>query len=346
MPARDRLPALRLGALALITLFTFAACSGDQPTEPNITGVELAKGGNGGGGKGPKVNQTDPPEAPQDTTLDVLILGSGFDETAEVTFTLDGTVTDSVRTNSTAFENSRRLRANITIAADAIVDLYDVEVFLSGPGKKGIGANLFAVVEKGKPVDQTVSLTATVADAAAEGVSSDLMGDYVDGQENVLVILQSLSGNLSFDTEDDDQGAEIRALCLNFGGHEGAPVDGCRTRAAIRNAKVRNGAGDPIQGGLRGMPVGEPATAQGGLFWGGQESGASFQYKLAYGIDCEQNVVSGNRMTLSHPDADTWIVSGQTAILCAFQATGKRTGLPVNRGTLDMPFMITLTRNP
>jgi hypothetical protein len=190
---------VRIGSVVLIGMVGVLACVDQQTTGPTVTGVELAKGG--GGGPGPKVNEVDPPSAPQDTTLDVRVLGSGFDETAVVTFTLDGVPTDSVRTISTTFVSSKEVIANITIATDAVVDLYDAEVFLSGPGKKGIGANLFAVTEKGgKPADP-VEMSVVIPTEVRPGVSNMLLGDglntgeYVGGQCGVKALLSFLSGD-------------------------------------------------------------------------------------------------------------------------------------------------------
>jgi hypothetical protein len=156
---------------------------GDRPTQPQVGGVSLAKGGKGGGG--PKVSETDPDSASQDTTLDVRVLGSGFEPGAVATFLLDGAATDSVRTNSTRFVGARELVANITIAVDAIIDLYDVEVLLAGPGRRGIGADLFAVVEKGSPFADNPEdrpITIEFRDDAVYNIRSDTRGIYVDGE--------------------------------------------------------------------------------------------------------------------------------------------------------------------
>jgi hypothetical protein len=125
------------------------ACTDGQPT---ATGVEPPLLGRGGGGK-PQVDATDPSEAPQDTTLEVRVLGSGFDDGSEARMLLAGQATEKVRTNSTRFESETELVANITIAIDAEVALYDVEVTTSRR-RKGIGTELFAVKEKGKPGEE------------------------------------------------------------------------------------------------------------------------------------------------------------------------------------------------
>ncbi|HET6363064.1 MAG TPA: hypothetical protein VFH11_13570 [Gemmatimonadota bacterium] len=92
----------------------------------------------------PTVTATVPNTAPQDTTLDVQVSGSGFDRGSRVDLALDGVVSSSMKTNSTRFVNKTRLVANITIAADAEVALYDV-IVTTTKGKRGIGIELFAV---------------------------------------------------------------------------------------------------------------------------------------------------------------------------------------------------------
>ena len=138
--------ALAVGAAA----FWSMACSSDAPTSVEGVDIRAAKGGGGGkpGGGGPlgdpTVKSTDPASAPQDITLDVRVLGSGFDDGSVVTFQLDGVEIPDVVTNSTRFMSSKELVANITIAADATTDFYDIEV-TTFRGKRGVGIELFEV---------------------------------------------------------------------------------------------------------------------------------------------------------------------------------------------------------
>ena len=85
-----------------------------------------------------------PSNAAPDTTLDVQVLGSGFDRGSRVTFERGGVADPKLRVNSTQYRKSTELVANVTIAADAEVVSYDVAVTTS-KGKKGIGTELFAV---------------------------------------------------------------------------------------------------------------------------------------------------------------------------------------------------------
>jgi hypothetical protein len=120
------------GSLALSS-----ACS-DSMTGPARDPV-LAKAGSS-----PTVTSTSPSGARQDTTLDVHVLGSGFDRGSKVEFVRDGVVDPKLHVNATSFRNSGELVANVTVATDAETVPYDVGVTTS-TGKKGIGTELFVV---------------------------------------------------------------------------------------------------------------------------------------------------------------------------------------------------------
>jgi hypothetical protein len=121
------------------------------------------------------VTSTLPSEAPQDTTLDVAINGSGFDAGSHASFELQGVVDDRVHVNSTHYVKSTQVVANVTIALDAIVSQYDVAVTTSS-GKKGIGTDAFTVTPHN-------ALPAWTIDATQSGnFAGDGRGDYVSGQ--------------------------------------------------------------------------------------------------------------------------------------------------------------------
>lgn len=152
--------------ITVMAMLAMTGCQDQTPTDPTVTGIALKPGG--GGGKGPKVESTDPTSAPQETTLDVQVFGSSFDDGSEVTFTIDGTPSDLVQTNSTTFVSDKQLTANITIDLNAIEELYDVEV-LSFRGRKGIGADLFSVTKKGGPGVKTYTIN-----DLGEGFAADI----------------------------------------------------------------------------------------------------------------------------------------------------------------------------
>ena len=178
-------------SLVAIAMSVVVAGCTDAPTTTAVDGIQMAQGG----GKGPTVTKTDPPGAPQGTTLDVRVLGNGFEEGSNVELLLAGQATEKLKTNTVRFVSRRELVANITIDSDADIALYDVQVIGPG-GKKGIGTELFAVQEKGnnesgkfevtsfevfrKMITDPVGLTGDPAiDAAVaekEGVPSDYFG--------------------------------------------------------------------------------------------------------------------------------------------------------------------------
>jgi uncharacterized membrane protein len=146
-----------------------AACAGENPASP--VDPDLAKGGATGT---PSVASTDPPAASRDTTLDVRVLGSGFDDGSRAEFALNGLVDPAkIQTNTTRFVSTGELVANITIAKDATVDLYDVIVTTRG-GKKGIGAEKFfvsAAIDLGTLGGSTASTYAVNSFGAIAGAS-------------------------------------------------------------------------------------------------------------------------------------------------------------------------------
>jgi probable HAF family extracellular repeat protein len=91
------------------------------------------------------VTSASPAFGDQGTTVNVHVLGSGFTADAKASWLLHG-VADSVHvyTNSTRFVSSTELIANITIASDAQLSFWDVQVALAG-GKNGVGSEAFEV---------------------------------------------------------------------------------------------------------------------------------------------------------------------------------------------------------
>jgi hypothetical protein len=98
------------------------------------------------------VGSVRPDSATQDTTLDVVINGSGFVTGTLATWKF-GAVEDplQVRTNSTRFVNSRQLVANITISGSASIGKWDIVVTAAGK-KGGIGTEMFAIKTNSKPL--------------------------------------------------------------------------------------------------------------------------------------------------------------------------------------------------
>lgn len=134
----------RQRCLLLLGFLMLSACTDSAPPSgPSPSGIAMAVGGGGG----PRVKSTVPDSATIDTTLNVRVLGGGFDVGSRADWALKGVVTDKIVTNSTQFVSSSELLANITIARNAEIARYDVIVTTS-TGKGGIGTELFLVTLK------------------------------------------------------------------------------------------------------------------------------------------------------------------------------------------------------
>jgi probable HAF family extracellular repeat protein len=95
------------------------------------------------------VATADPLGAPRTTTLNVRVLGSGYDDGSRAVWALDGDTslaTTKIRTNSTAFVSDTELVANITIEPDAPLAVYDIAIETL-TGKKGLGLERFAATD-------------------------------------------------------------------------------------------------------------------------------------------------------------------------------------------------------
>lgn len=136
---RTYLVALGIAAAAL-------ACAEDTVIGPDLATVQAARVSS----SDPTVTKTDPDTGFRNTTIEVRVFGSGFDQGSKAVWALDGDTAFAkthVKTNSTKYVSSKELRANISIGSDAPIDSYDV-VVLTTNGKKGIGIELFVVSYK------------------------------------------------------------------------------------------------------------------------------------------------------------------------------------------------------
>ena len=131
-------PAALAGALLFV-----GACGRDSVTTPRERATSPAHYGKTSAAL--SVTSASPPFGDQGATVDVHVYGTGFTSDAKATWLLHG-VADSlhVRTNRTTFVSSTELVANVTIAGDATLAFWDVQVALAG-GKNGVGSELFEV---------------------------------------------------------------------------------------------------------------------------------------------------------------------------------------------------------
>lgn len=100
-----------------------------------------------------QVTSTNPAAAPQGTTnINVTISGSGFKRGAKAQWFVTGTTNPGgVTVNSTSFNGSSSVTANITIASGATLSGFDVLV-TNTDGRTGKGTDLFTVTQQGTPL--------------------------------------------------------------------------------------------------------------------------------------------------------------------------------------------------
>src|ERR1035437_3466651 len=93
-----------------------------------------------------QVTSAVPNNAAQGTVnLDVVVKGNGFKKGAVAQWFVSGTTNPGgVTVNSTAFNSSNQVTANITVAADAVISGFDI-VVKNSDGRTGKGTELFAV---------------------------------------------------------------------------------------------------------------------------------------------------------------------------------------------------------
>lgn len=130
-------PSLRFGLVATFVTLCLA--------------VLLALGGYDSNAQGQvQVTAADPVSGEQGTvSLNVKVTGKGFKNGAQAKWFVTGTTNPGgVTVNSTTFVSSQELNANITVADDAVVANFDIQV-QNSDGRGGKGTELFAVTPKG-----------------------------------------------------------------------------------------------------------------------------------------------------------------------------------------------------
>lgn len=321
------------------------AC-GETSTQPTIDSIVI-QAAQGDGGSGPKVNSTLPTGAPQGTEqLKVMVFGSGFDETSTVEFLLNRKSTNDIKTNSTKFVNDNEVVADITIAAGAAVDLFDVEVTLAATGggrKRGIGIELFEVTGTTQECQIGFNLTFVDTKYSTSPVQSDIIdmiGTYENGVDKVQVGTGSGPG-FRFDTNGNQKlegKNDKRLVTLNFPSHD--VENELFTFAGQNVARGIDLRFDKSDGGLNLCALNGPPTVPMTLRFAVPDTKDG--YILRYGgttvtgVDCGVDEVTVTR-TGTEP-AEWVLASGPTACL-----------LPTHgaiMAVVAMPFAFTITAQP
>jgi probable HAF family extracellular repeat protein len=137
MTTRSPSFARAIGAISLTAaLLTTSCAESDDLMAPSL---EAAKAG-----AGPKVASVVPDSSERGVRINLTVNGSGFDQGSTMTLERQGVPAAGITTNATTYVSSRKLIADVTIAAAADTGKYDVAVTTSG-GRKGVGIELFEV---------------------------------------------------------------------------------------------------------------------------------------------------------------------------------------------------------
>jgi hypothetical protein len=231
-------------ATAVLALGVMSCGSQDPMSAPS-----LARGGGSTGAKGPTVSATNPRFAARGVTLNVQVTGSGFSPGDRAVWALKGDTTFAVtriKVNSTTYVSATQLTANVTLGADAQVDLYDV-VVVTLAGKKGIGIEMFEVTLEIIDLGLGDGSVATGINGNAQIVGRSSGGAFV-WEGGVITYLQRLPGAAGAQAEDINAGGAIvgtsgsRAVVWKprSGGGYDPPVDlgtlgGCCSEALAIN---------------------------------------------------------------------------------------------------------------
>ena len=190
------------------------------------------------------VSSTMPKSGEKGQTIDVHVYGSGFAAGASATWALHGVADPSkVKTNSTTVVSSTELIANITIAPDATIDYWDVQVKAAICCKTGVGTEMFEVTS-----------AMPVGPGVAYGVNDlgDIAGAFGSSGSTVGHAYVVSGGNASFSDLGLQQARAISQDGLTavggIGSGFGRPIAGVWTRAA--------GAAWPVAGTKLPDPLG------------------------------------------------------------------------------------------
>lgn len=316
------------------------ACNGSDATGPTLGDPDVrvlaAKGGNGGGPNSSTditVDDSDPREASQDTTLSVRVFGSGFEPGAEVRFLIGGSATEKVVTHATTFVSSSEVVADVSIALDADTVFYDIEV-ANGPRRRGVGTELFKVNEKE---------TATLRDASGDGLTSDGLGIYTNDVDDVLIHITD-EGQIYFRTDGTriDGTPDSRKVSILVNDASGAPLFDGLADHALQTRRLSEPGGVDVYS----LEVGESRDVPVRIRW----QDGTVTYTLRFGRDCVENVdipEEMGRVTRVGSNPGRWTIeNGPYGRLCTGDDRGtKRPNDNVSMEYLGVtaPFEVTIS---
>ena len=276
--------------LACGSSLLFLACSSD-PTgsaSPEFARQPVATN--------PTVAAASPDSAGRDTTLTVVVTGTGFDQGSTVGFARGGTIDPNLRVNSVGFVSSKELHASLTVAAGATLSTYDVVVTTSG-GKKGVGSEMFAVVL----TDANTSWTFPLADGGL-GIRSDHLSSngtssvYANGVCTVSGVLHvSVTGDATIQTSATKGKSCGRQFTVAY------PDGTLETLPAFANlAFIESAAGT--------IPTGSTVRRHMNFAPGGTNTSSGRCGTLYFGVGKVGNGIGSDSLLVTRVDASTWHV--------------------------------------
>jgi hypothetical protein len=287
--------------LALV-LSALNSCAPDA-SDPVAIRLQAAKPTSGG----PTVTATEPNAAPQNSTLQVRVFGSGFDNGSAVSFAIAGVTSSKVVATTTSFVSSTELLANVSVAADADTVSYDV-VVLTSSGKKGIGSELF-LVSGDPPTTWFVPLTNSGLAVTADG--KYLNGEYSEYEDRVCGVYSKIfasdaaseSGDAIVQT-DRKQSADRKCPSyprkITFHYPDGA------TETTVWRANVQY-----LQTSAPGIPIG--TTVKRALNVNSSGSASRCAVLKFRPIDNTGAVIGGDSVLVTRVNSFTWEVQTQAA---------------------------------
>jgi hypothetical protein len=258
---------MRRSAYDVTLVLLVLACAEPGSGPDTATAPSLAKGG----GASPTISSADPTWTTQDTTIEVRVFGSGFDNGSRADWAIDGVVVPAqVVTNSTRFVSSGELVANITISSTATPVLYDI-VVTTLLGKKGIGAEKFEVAPKGSVNPRFTNPAASFVWTDQTGLSGGgISGDHRTGSGTA-------SGDATSTYEDGKCGVASNLWLSRWGDATNNPIDSRKSCGAVRSLIATFGAplsaGSPVLSAASGdtSPTCKPPAGIG--LWGQPRDG-------------------------------------------------------------------------
>ena len=304
------------GALFLSLGLVAGACtnrSADAPTAAPAAALAARAA------QGPTVTVTSPQFGNPGTTLDVRVLGTGFVAGAQATWLLRGVANPAkVRTNSTTYVSSTEVVANITIAGDADLAFWDVQIMAGG--KNGVGTESFEVTNKVNPPTAMFYLSNDAKylvrgdGGYLEGASSPFVGSsrYASGEACVSSVVYALpggSGDATMNTGSTGKCARrIRLTYATIGANGATTIDGSLTTKSFLNVRKLHATASETTAGLT-IAVGAEALRTFALSDDGARCGTGGTGAIAFD-PMRNGVPTGADMVNVRRDAaDLWTVS-------------------------------------